>query len=320
MKRTADISITDRLASLSDPVRLRLLRMVEGQELSVGEVARVLQLPQSTVSRHLKTLAAAGWVARRNEGTASLYRLVADELSPAARSIWAAVREQTPLARDDAQRLRAVLAERRTDSQAFFGKHAGEWDDLRQTLFGGRFTALSLLGLIRRDWIIADLGCGTGNAAELLAPHVARVLAVDLSIPMLQAARKRLAGVENVEFVNAPADRTGLPPHSVDACVCVLVLHHLDEPAKALREMRRLLRPDRGGGTVLVVDMAAHDRDEYRRLMGHKHLGFSKDAMLTMMHDAGLVDGVYHDLPPEPDGKGPGLFVATARLPATIND
>lgn len=312
MKTRQPTPILDQLASLGDAARLRLLRLVEGQELSVGEIAKVVQLPQSTVSRHLKTLADAGWLVRRQEGTASLFSLVPDELAPEARSLWSAVRERTPHAGEDGRRLKSVLAERRTDSLAFFGKVAGEWDDLRGDLFGGRFTGVALLSLIRRDWTIADVGCGTGNAAEFLAPFVERVVAVDLSTPMLDAARKRLAAMPNVDFVNAPVESTGLPAGSVDAAVCVLVLHHLAEPVKALRELRRILRTTRGGGTALIVDMVEHRRDEYRRLMGHKHLGFSRETLTAMMHEAGFADGVYQELPGDPEAKGPGLFVATA--------
>lgn len=314
MKQNTTHSVLDRLQSLGDGVRLRLLRLVEGQELSVGEIAKVVQLPQSTVSRHLKTLVDGGWLVRRQEGTASLFCMVPDDLSRESRTLWAAVREQVDGASEDARRLRSVLAERRTDSQTFFGKVAGEWDEVRRGLFGGRFTAVSLLSLIRRDWVVADLGCGTGNAAELLAPVVERVVAVDFSEPMLGAAKQRLSGAANVEFVKGSVEATGLRDASVDAVVCVLVLHHLSEPVNALREMRRVLRNGRGGGVALVVDMVAHGREEYRRLMGHKHLGFSREGMLGMMREAGFVDGEYHELSGEPEAKGPGLFAAVGRV------
>jgi SAM-dependent methyltransferase len=318
MKPTRTLpALADVLASIGDPLRLRVLRLVEVQELAVGEVAKVVQLPQSTVSRHLKVLADAGWLTRRPDGTATYFSLVPDNLDPAPRNLWAAVRE--PLADDldsmeDLRRLRAVLAERRTDSQSFFGRVSGEWDELRQSLFGGRFTPVALLGLIRRDWVIADLGCGTGNASEFLAPFVERVYAVDSSGPMLHAARRRLAGVPNVEFVEAGVEKTGLPPRSIDAGVCVLVLHHLEDPLAALRESARVLRPDRGGGVLLIVDMMEHTREEYRRTMGHKHLGFGRERMLDMITRAGLKDAGYFELPGEPEARGPGLFAATGRI------
>src|SRR5262245_24355051 len=181
--------VIERLAALVAMTRLRILRLLELEALSVGEVAKVVQLPQSTVSRHLKVLADADWVVRRNEGTATFYRLIHDDLPAEVRTLWMAVREQMPGSSElaeDQRRLRAVVAERRTDSLSFFGRYAGEWDHLRTELFGGRFTSLALLSLLRRDWSVADLGCGTGNASELLAPVVERVYAIDVSEPMLK--------------------------------------------------------------------------------------------------------------------------------------
>jgi SAM-dependent methyltransferase len=318
MKRVNDPSLViGRLAALSDLTRLRVLRLLEAEALSVGEVAKVIQLPQSTVSRHLKVLADAGWVVRRNEGTATFYRLIQDDLPIEPRALWVAVREQMGTSgelAEDQRRLRAVLAERRTDSLSFFGRYAGEWDQLRTELFGARFTALALLSLIRSDWTVADLGCGTGNVSELLAPVVERVVAVDVSGPMLAAARERLRGVPNVELVEAVAERLPLADESVDAGVAVLVLHHLADPGVMLGEAARTLRTVRGGGVLLIVDMVEHDRNEYRHTMGHQHLGFSKGRMIDLFEEAGFTGMTYRELPGEPDAAGPGLFAAIGRL------
>lgn len=317
MRRAEETSsVTERLAALGEFVRLRIMRLLESQELSVGEVAQVVQLPQSTVSRHLKVLADGGWVARRNEGTATLYRLVFDDLSPSCRALWRTVREQMSggeLA-EDSRRLAAVLDERKTDSQTFFGRASGEWDAIRAELFGNRFTSLALLSLFRRNWTIADIGCGTGNASELIAPVVERVLAIDQSTEMLNAARRRLRGHDNIEFIESPAERVKGLDGTVDVCVCMLVLHHLDQPEGAMRQMHRLLRADRGGGLALVVDMLNHDRDAYRRTMGHRHLGFNREAIETMMKRAGFTEISYRELPSEPEAKGPGLFAAVGRI------
>jgi SAM-dependent methyltransferase len=313
MKRTASVTIADVLNSLGEPVRLRMLRVLEQEELAVGEIANIVQLPQSTVSRHLKTLAECGWLARRSEGPATFYRLVLDDLSAALRSLWIAVRgnvgEEAECS-EDARRLRAVLAERMTDSQSFFGRVSGEWDAMRGELFGGRFTPLALLSMLPQSWTVADVGCGTGNAAEVLSPCVSHVIAIDRSEPMLDAARRRLAGTANVEFRLGESDRLPLADSSVDACVCVLVLHHVEEPMHSLREMRRVLSSERSGGIALVVDMEAHDRDEYRCRMGHRHLGFSRERIESMFIDAGFERPRVRDLPREPDARGPGLFAA----------
>lgn len=309
------LTITDLLASLAEPVRLRMLRVLEREELSVGEVANVVQLPQSTVSRHLKVLSDAGWLIRRTEGTATFYRLMLDDLSGPARGVWISLRESladAPDAADDLHRLRTVLAERRTDSQAFFGRVAGQWDAVRSDLFGRDFTPRALLGLLPAHWVVADLGCGTGNVAEALAPVVERIIAVDASRPMLDAARQRLEEQPNVEFLEGTIEQLPIADRAVDAAVLTLVLHHIADVPAALRECARILRTDRGGGTLMVIDMVRHDRTEYRATMGHKHLGFTRDQIIEWLIAAGLHNPRWIHLHTDAAAKGPGLFIATA--------
>src|SRR5688572_26000223 len=157
VEREALGSVFDHMATLSDPLRCRLLLVLERHELTVGEMCAVLQLPQSTVSRHLKTLADEGWLASRAEGTSRRYRMVAERLEPSARRLWTLVREQVaafPAAEQDAQRLRSVLAQRSTRSQEFFSTAAGQWDRLREELFGRRADLLGLLGLLDAAWCV----------------------------------------------------------------------------------------------------------------------------------------------------------------------
>lgn len=313
MKSEHLITTADRLAALGEGLRLRLVAALESAELSVGEVARVVQVPQSTVSRHLKALAEAGWVTRRADGPATFYRVSMDDMSPEARDVWHAVRahavDAAQLA-EDQRRVSAVVAERRTDSVTFFGRLGGEWDAVRSQLFGTRFTAEALLGLVPRNWTVADIGCGTGNAAELLASRVADVIAVDQSETMLAAARRRVHGMHNVRFEAGTVESLPLNDASVDAVISVLVLHHVAEPGRALAEMRRVLRTFRGGGVALVVDMQRHTREEFRRTMGHLHQGFDRATMSTLASDAGLSLTRYIELAPEPESMGPGLFAA----------
>ena len=153
---------------------------------------------------------------------------------------------------------------RRLDSQAYFFAPGGI-GRRPHSLFGTAFAPYALLGLLRPDWVVADLGCGTGNGSECLAPYVDRVIAIDASLPMLDAARKRLSGRPNVEFRAGNLEALPLADASVDAAVCMLVLHHLAEPAAAMRELSRVLRPDRGG-VALVVDMLPHAQ---RTTAGH---------------------------------------------------
>src|SRR5438874_9683879 len=196
-------AILDHLSSLADPTRSRILLLLDRQELTVTELCVIMQLPQSTVSRHLKALADSGWVAARAEGTSNLYSATRDDLDPAARRLWALVREQVgsaPAALQDQRRLAAALAERRTKSQEFFSSSAGQWDRLRDELFGDRFHLAALAAFAESRWTIGDLGCGTGQVSAALAPFVAHVIAVDASAEMLQAAKKRLQPFDNVDL------------------------------------------------------------------------------------------------------------------------
>src|SRR5580765_1029979 len=190
-------AILDHLSALSDATRSRVLLLLDRHELTVSELCGITQLPQSTVSRHLKALADAGWIAARAEGTSNLYTMTRDDLDPSARRLWLLVREQvgsTPAATQDQRRLQSALSERRTKSQEFFSSSAGQWDRVRDELFGDRFHLLSLAALADPRSVVGDLGCGTGQVSAALAPFVARVVAVDESPAMLQAAKKRLQG------------------------------------------------------------------------------------------------------------------------------
>ena len=296
-----EAAIFDDLTTLADATRSRMLVLLERNELTVSELCAVLQLPQSTVSRHLKTLSDAGWVASRREGTSRFYSLALDDREPATRNLWALLREQvagTPGADQDARRLKGVLGRRNTKSQEFFESAAGQWDRLRQELFG-RSHLVALPGLLDDRWVVGDLGCGTGEMAATLAPFVARVIAVDRSADMLQAASGRLADHANVDV------RRG----ELDAATLMLVLHHVPDPAAALAEAARALKP---GGRLLIVDMLPHDREEYRHQMGHVWLGFPEDQLRRLLAAAGFSHVRAVAMPADPDAKGPALFACTA--------
>ena len=301
------------MSSLADATRARILRLVERHELTVADLCGVLQLPQSTVSRHLKVLADEGWVAARPDGTSRLYRITVDDLGPAARRLWGLLREQTatvPVAAQDDQRLASVLAERRSRSQAFFATAAGQWDRLRKEMFGERFDLHALAALLDEDWVVGDLGCGTGQIAAALAPFVRRVIAVDGSRAMLKAARQRLGGLENVEVRQGELDALPIDDATLDAAALCLAVHHLPDPPVVLREAARVLAP---GGRVLLVDMLEHERQEYRQEMGHVWLGFPPAQVTSWLADAGFDRIRVRPLPPASQATGPALFVASAR-------
>jgi ArsR family transcriptional regulator len=265
----------------------------------------------------LKALADGGWVSARAEGTSRLYRGPRDRMDPAADRLWELLREQvadTASAMQDGRRLERVLAERRTKSQQFFTSSAGQWDKLRSELFGASFHFSALLGLLDPDWTVADLGCGTGQVAEVLAPWVRRVIAVDESAAMLQAARRRVRGLANVEVRRGSLEALPIADASLDAVTCVLVLHHVPAPELALAEAARVLRP---GGRLLLADMLPHDRDGYRHQMGHVWLGFSEDEIGRHLSAAGFAHVRLRPLPPDPTAQGPSLFAVAARRGTT---
>ncbi|MEM8757879.1 MAG: class I SAM-dependent methyltransferase, partial [Planctomycetota bacterium] len=243
-----------------------------------------------------------------------------DDLPPALQALWAPIRSQALAESDsaeaeaDARRLVQVLAERRMDSRSFFGRVAGEWQHHRSTLFGSGFTAPALLSLLRPDWTVADLGCGSGDASRHLAPCVERVIAVDQSEAMLEAARGAVGDLPNVELLAADLEALPIADRSIDAAIVSLVLHHVERPVDVLGEAARLLRTDRGGGTLILIDMLAHDRDEYKRTMGHIHLGFTPAQIESMLTQAGFGAISCRELPTSSKTKGPGLFVAAGRL------
>ena len=306
-------AVFGRLSALADPIRGRLLLALTRQELSVREVQAVLQLPQSTVSRHLKVLADLGLVVTRSEGTSNWYRMPVRELAPAARRLWLAVRDEvagSPAAGRDAARLERVLAQRHVTSQRFFATAAGRWDKLRSELFGERAALVGLLGLLDEQWTVGDLGCGTGQLAATLAPFVRRVIGVDESPAMLRSARQRTRDLANVELRTGKLEELPLGAHEVDAALLVLVLHHAGEPARVLTEAERILAP---GGRLLVVDLLPHEQTEYREQMGHQWLGFAEADLREWLTEAGFEGIRFVALPADPSAKGPALFALTAR-------
>jgi ubiquinone/menaquinone biosynthesis C-methylase UbiE/DNA-binding MarR family transcriptional regulator len=309
---TAQAAIFDDLTALADATRSRMLLILERQELTVTELCTILQLPQSTVSRHLKTLGDASWVASRRDGTSRYYTLALDERDAHTRRLWALLREQvaaTAGADQDARRLKGVLARRQTTSEQFFASAAGQWDRLRREVFGRASALHALPALVDPRWTVGDLGCGTGETSAALAPFVTRTIAVDRSGEMLQSARRRLRDLRNVEVRRGELETLPIADGELDAAIMLLVLHHVPDPAAVLREAARTLRP---GGRFVVCDMLPHDHEEYKKEMGHVWLGFGDDQLRRLMTGAGFDDLRIVPLPVDPEARGPALFVASA--------
>jgi len=306
-------ALLEWMDGLAEPTRLRILRVLDGRELSVLELCEALALPQSTVSRHLKVLADRGWLASRRAGTQGLYRFQ-ERLPGRARRLWELAREEAagwPAVRSDAERLRGVKTRK---AQRFFADAAGAWQKLRGDVYGPRVDLEALFALIPPEWTVADLGCGTGALAAELAPNVRKVHAVDQSQAMLRTARKVLARAGNVELHEAPLEGLPLADRSCDAAIASLVLAYLDDPAAALREAFRVLRP---GGRLVVVEATAHADPDLKVRLGQAHAGFEAAGLEELAAQAGFADVSSRALPPQPGAKGPGLVVVRARRPAS---
>ena len=300
------------MQSLSDPTRARLLRLLERTELTVVEMCTTLQLPQSTVSRHLKVLADDGWAGSRRDGTSNLYRMHISDMELPQKKLWSVVKGHSvasSTADQDDARLEQVIDARRSRSQAFFSSASEKWDRLRADLFGHRVDAWAFAAAFPCDAVVGDLGCGTGAVAQILAPWVSHVIAVDSSAAMMQSARKRLKDHSNIELRRGELTQLPIEDATLSHAILILVLPYLASPQLAFEEARRVTKP---GGKLIVVDMIPHDRAEYREELGHSWQGFPAEQIQTWMNQSGWLPSKFALMPHEPDAKGTGLFVTTA--------
>jgi len=318
MASQSDVSLLEDMTLLADPVRSRLLLLLEGQELTVGQLCAVLQLPQSTVSRHLKALADRGWIASRADGTQRPYVAVLDAVSEPARHLWDLTRQEisnTKAAQGDQGRLVTVLARHRSRSQQFFANEGESWDALRSEQFGNVFHLQSFLALLDPRMTFGDLGCGTGPLVEAVAPFVSKVIGVDASATMLRLAQQRLRSFEHVDLRQGQLEELPIEDDVLDVATLMLVLHHLQDPQRAISEAARCIKP---GGSLLIVDMLPHDRVHYRQEMGHIWLGFAEETLRQYVDAAGFGRVRLCALPPDPDVRGPNLFALAATKVETV--
>lgn len=295
-------ALVGRMESLADSTRLRLLSLLDRHELGVVELCEVLQLPQSTVSRHLKLLADERWVSSRRQGTAHLYRMTREAIDPHSRKLWTLAREQLegwPTLAQDEIRLSQVLANRQPEEQDAFASKADNWDRIRDEFYGQSYLLEAALGLLPPSSIVADLGCGTGALSIRIAPHVAKVIAVDSSAAMLKTAKRKAEAFNNIEFLRADLAELPIEDASVDAAIMLLVLSYNPDPKPAVGELSRILKPN---GKAVLVDLLAHDRKDFTQKMGQHHQGFTLKTLQSLMQTVGLENTTTHPIPPTPKG------------------
>lgn len=302
--------------TLGDPTRVRILALLEREELAVHELMEVLGMAQSRVSRHLGILREAGLLRDRREGTSALYRLALPAEGPWAEA-WALAHRA--LARDasaerDRVALARVLEARAARSRSFFDRVAPEWDALRKVWNDDALRARAVARVLPRDLVALDLGTGTGTLAFELAAAGMRVIAVDHSKAMLDATQRKVeASGATIELRLGEAEALPLADAEVDAAFAHLVLQYLPAPARAFGELARVVRP---GGAVVVVDFVRHDREWMRQELGVVWMGFAPDEIARGLADAGLEHVRVEVQPPAQRGSDlPATFVADARRP-----
>jgi SAM-dependent methyltransferase len=304
------MKIEPLLRALADPTRLRIMRLLAHMELAVGELAQVLGQSQPRLSRHIRILCDAGLAERRKEGSWVFLRsAIGENHAPpvgaaAARLLAAAERDDAGFAgrcAEDRRHLAAIRAAREVSAEAYFARHAEEWDTLRSLHSPDGPVEAALAEALGADQLgsLLDVGTGTGRIAELLAPRASHVTGFDKSPEMLRIARTRLQHLPADAVSLVQGDFTALPfaDASFDTVLFHQVLHYAQEPEGVLAEAARVAR---AGGRIAVVDFAAHDREELRERHAHARLGFSDEQMLALLSEAGFAPAPSTALPGTP--------------------
>lgn len=296
-------NLLEQLRAVAEVTRLRILVLLESNELTVGELTRILGQSQPRVSRHLKLLCSAGLLERFQEGTWVFYRASEDEQS---RELVESLLRLVPA--DDVERLRdqqqleLIKQEQSQQAMAYFQKNAKGWNRIRKLHIDESAIERVMLEIAQpldiRDMV--DLGTGTGRILEVFSTHVKSGLGVDINMEMLSLARDRLksVGIVNCQVRKGDIYSLNLPSGCADVVTIHHVLHFLDDPARVVKEAARLLRSK---GRLLIVDFAPHDLEFLRTEFSHRRLGFCDNDVTGWCKQAGLSDVAVKYLAPNSD-------------------
>ena len=283
--------LVDILKAVAEPTRLRLLALLADGDLTVSDLTEILGQSQPRISRHLKLLAEADLIDRYQEGAWAYFGLKRESGATAiARTILdTAAREDSTLQRDS-ERLLAVKRQRAERAQAYFSRHASEWDELRRLHASDDEIDAEIIRQIgpAHAGTLLDLGTGTGRMLELLQPLYGRALGIDASRDMLAVARANLdrAGIAKAAVRHGDILNLAYDGNEYDLVTIHQVLHFLDRPELAITEAARMLKP---GGRLLIIDLAPHTLDHLREEHAHVRLGFSHATMAEWLKRAGLI-------------------------------
>ncbi len=273
------------LKVLADPTRVRLLALLEREELTVAELASVTRLAQPRVSTHLAKLKEADLVRDRRAGVSAYYRFNEDNLDQAERALWDALRAGTddPLLRQDGERLAEVLASRATD-QNWADSVAGDME--RHYSPGRTWEALARAALpLLAPGDVLDVASGDGVLAELLAPHSQRYVCIDSSSKVVLAASARLRKLDRVEVLEGDMQALPFDKPQFDLVLLMHALTYADKPALAIAEAARVLRRN---GHLLITCLAKHEHKSAVLPYGHVNLGFTGKELRKHAEKAGL--------------------------------
>jgi ArsR family transcriptional regulator len=276
------------LRALSDPTRLRIVALLERDELSVNELQEITRLGQSRISTHLGLLQDAGLVQSRREGKRTFYKLNSQANGAVGEFIQLANRgaKELPEHSGDQINLKRVLARRKEQAQVYFNQIAGRFDRIYGP--GRSWQAFGhLLLRILPPLVVADLGAGEGLLSELLARRCKRVIAVDNSekIVAFGAAKAKKNGLKNLEFRQGDLQNPPVDADSVDLVILSQALHHAANPGDALRSAHKILKP---GGQIMILDLLKHNFEKAHELYGDRWPGFAESDLHRWMEQAGF--------------------------------
>jgi ArsR family transcriptional regulator len=280
------------LRAAAEPTRLRLLALAARGAFCVMEFTEILGQSQPRLSRHLKLLCDCGLLDRVREGANVWFTLPDTDSGALARDLVTRVPEDDPVMAADRRQAARVLAERARVASESFRKTGVDWDEMRALELPAQSVEAALLDLVAEGppGRLLDIGTGTGRVLEFLAPRIRQGVGVDASKAMIALARSRLARADLSHCSVRLADMYRLPlaDASFDVAVLQMVLHYAEDPAGAVAEAARVLRPD---GRLIVIDLAAHGRTDLAAKLAHRWPGFTDDTMHLLLSDAGLAHG-----------------------------
>jgi ubiquinone/menaquinone biosynthesis C-methylase UbiE/DNA-binding transcriptional ArsR family regulator len=276
------------LRALSDATRLRIIALLETDELSVQELQEITRLGQSRISTHLGLLQESGLLQSRREGKRTFYRLNREPEGTAGELVSLAIRGARELPEHAADRinLKRILNRRREQAQVYFNQVAGRFDRVYGPGRSWQGFGHLLLRIVP-PLVVADLGSGEGLISELLARRCKKVIAVDNSEKIVKfgAAKARKNGLKNLEFRQGNLQDPPIDPSSVDLVILSQALHHAEMPAAAIAAGYRILRPH---GQILILDLLKHGFDKARESYGDRWLGFQESDLHRWLEDAGF--------------------------------